>query len=194
VPLLTALDGIIAVLRTVFLWLALGLAVVALLDWLVRTRRLNPFGRLGQALRRHVDPAFTPIERRVVRAGGSPASAPWWALVFVIVGGIVVLSLLGFLRNQLVGAALATRSARGTIHLLADWTFGLLQLALVVRVVSSWFQLSPFSRWVHWSYVLSEPLLRPLRQIVPPLGMIDVTPLVAFIILRLLQSFFLSLL
>lgn len=193
-PLLTLLDTIIAVLRTIFLWLALLAGGVALLDWLVRTRRLNPFGKVGQFLRRNVDPLFAPVERRVVRAGGSPAAAPWWALVVVVIGGIVVLSLLGFLRNQIANAAFAVRSPQGTARLLVDWTFGILQLALVVRVVSSWFQLSPFSKWVRWSYTLSEPLLRPLRQIVPPLGMIDVTPLVAFILLRLLQSFVLSLL
>lgn len=192
--LLTLVDALIAVLRTAFLWFALLAGTVALLDWLVRTRRLNPFGNIGQFLRRNVDPLFAPVERRVVRAGGSPAAAPWWALVFVVIGGIVLLSLLGFLRNQIVNASFAMRSPQGMVRLLVDWTFGVLQLAIVVRVVSSWLQLSPFSKWVRWSYTLSEPLLRPLRQIVPPLGMIDVTPLVAFILLRLLQSFVLSLL
>ena len=44
------------------------------------------------------------------------------------------------------------------------------------------------SRWVRWSFVLTEPILRPLRKIIPPLGMIDITPIVAYFLLRLLQS------
>ena len=36
---------------------------------------------------------------------------------------------------------------------------------------------------------LSEPILRPLRQVIPNLGMIDITPIVAYLLLGLLQSF-----
>jgi YggT family protein len=40
---------------------------------------------------------------------------------------------------------------------------------------------------VRWSFVLSEPILKPLRSVIPPLGMIDVTPIIAYFALSLLQ-------
>jgi YggT family protein len=164
------------------------LAVVALLDWLVRTRRLNPFNPVARFFRRVVDPVIAPVERRVVRAGGMPHAAPWWTLVAVVLGGIVLLAALRFIHGQVAMAtAMAYAGPRGVLILLVRWTFAILQIAIFVRVISSWIRVSPYAWWVRWSFALSEPILRPLRSVIPPLGMIDVTPIVAYFALSLLQ-------
>jgi YggT family protein len=179
----------IALLRYVLLAAAVVVAAAAGLSWAVRTRRVSPFGGLARFTRARLDPMFAPMERRVVRAGGMPSHAPWWTLAAVVVTGIVLLSLLGFVRAQIVGAALAMRAGgRGVYVLLVTWTFGLLQLALFWRVISSWFQLSPYSPWVRWAFALTEWFLRPLRRVIPAFGMIDLTPLVAYFGLQLLQA------
>lgn len=174
--------------------LAALLALVALVDWLVRTRRINPFNPVARFFRRVVDPVIAPVERRVVRAGGMPHAAPWWALVFVVLGGIVLLGLLRWIHGQASAAAgLGSRGAFGIAILLIDWIFRILQFALLVRVISSWLRVSPYSRWVWWSYRLTEPILAPLRSIIPPIGgMVDVTPIVAYLILWVLKSFILG--
>ena len=71
------LDLVLAVLRpAVFLAGALT-AVVAAASYAVRTRRLSPFSPLARLLRTRVDPwLIVPMERRIVRAGGTPAAAP----------------------------------------------------------------------------------------------------------------------
>jgi YggT family protein len=178
----------IDVLGRVLVIIAAVLAVVALVDWLVRTRRLNPFNPIARFFRRVVDPAIAPVERRVVRAGGMPHAAPWWALVAVVLGGIVLLAALRFIHSQLfIATAMATAGTRGILVLLVRWTFAILQIAIFVRVISSWIRVSPYSRWVRWSFSLSEPILRPLRSVIPPLGMIDITPIIAYFALSLLQ-------
>jgi YggT family protein len=157
------------------------LAIVALVDWLVRTRRLNPFNPIARFFRRVVDPAIAPVERRVVRAGGMPHAAPWWALVAVVLGGIVLLAALRFIQGQLLSATLMAQGGpRSIFALLVHWTFAILQIAIFARVISSWLRVSPYAWWVRWSYALSEPILRPLRAVIPPLGMIDITPIVAY--------------
>lgn len=169
------------------------LALVALVDWLVRTRRISPFNPVARFFRRAVDPLLVPMERRVVRAGGMPQSAPWWMLVAVVVGGLVLMALLRFLLAQLATIDITARAgARGIAFLLVHWTFALLQLALIVRVVSSWLRVSPYSPWVRWSFALSEPILRPLRGLIPPLGMIDITPIIAYLALGLLERLILA--
>jgi YggT family protein len=106
----------------------------------------------------------------------------------VVVGGIVLLSLLSFLRDQFVSVAIAgQRGPRGLVTVAFSWGFGFLRLALIVRVVSSWIRISPYSRWVRWSFVVTEPMLAPLRRILPPLGMLDVSPIVAYLGIGLLQ-------
>ena len=186
-------DTVLAGLRVALFWSATALAVVFGIDWLVRTRRINPFNPVARFFRTSVDPLLAPVERRVVRAGGMPTSAPWWALVIVVVGGIVLISLLGFVRNQLMGIAFAADAGpRGILRLLVSLTFSVLQIALFIRVISSWFRISPYSRWVRWTFQLTEPILAPLRQIIPNLGMIDITPIVAYFLLSILSSVILS--
>ena len=174
--------------------IATAMAVIALVDWLVRTRRINPFNPVARFFRRAVDPLLAPIERRVVRAGGMPHSAPWWALVFVVLAGIVLLGVLRWIYTQaFVAAGLGGRGAFGVAILLIDWTFRFLQFALLVRVVSSWLRVSPYSRWVWWAFRITEPILAPLRAVIPPIGgMMDITPIVAYFILWLLKSFILA--
>jgi YggT family protein len=183
------LDSLIAILRIAFLAAAVVLAVVCILDWMVRSRRINPFSRVARVVRKTVDPLLAPVERRVVRAGGLPSSAPLWALGAAVLAGVVVLSLLGFLRGQLaVSAVMAQAGVRGISVLLISWAFLILRVALLIRVISSWVRVSPYSRWIRWTFVLTEPMLRPLRRVIPTIGMIDITPLVAYFALGLLEG------
>lgn len=185
----TAID----ILGRVLFFAAAVLAVIALVDWLVRTRRISPFNPVARFFRRAVDPLLVPMERRVVRAGGMPQAAPWWMLVALVIGGLVLMALLRFLLGELASVALAARAGGSALaYLLIHWTFALLQLALIVRVLSSWLRVSAYSPWVRWSYALSEPILRPLRGLIPPLGMIDLTPLIAYLALRIIETLILS--
>ncbi len=193
--MLSVIDVVLGVLRVVVFAVAALALVVFTIDWLVRTRRISPFGAVARFFRRVVDPLIVPVERRVVRAGGLPASAPWWALVAVVLGGLVLLALLEFIRGQLAFAVAAgDAGARGLLAVITTWTFGILQIALIVRVISSWVRISEYSRWIRWTVPLTEWLLRPLRNLIPPLGgMIDLSPLVAFLLLAILRSVLLGL-
>ena len=189
-----ALDTLLDILRVVVFVVAAAALVIFGVDWLVRTRRISPFGAVARFFRRVVDPLIAPVERRVVRSGGLPASAPWWALVVVVLGGLVLLAGLEFVRGQLAFAAAAGGAgARGLLGVLITWVFGILQIALIVRVISSWVRLSEFSRWVRWTIPLTEWMLRPLRRLIPPLaGSIDLSPLIAWLLLLVAKGLLLG--
>jgi YggT family protein len=190
---LVAYGAFLGVLKIALVAAALVLAVVFAFDWAVRARHINPFSRVARFFRASVDPLIAPVERRVIRAGGLPTSAPWWALVAVVVGGILLISALTFLGGYLVQAQMAfLRGPSGMIAFVVGLAFGVLQLALLVRVVSSWINVSPYSVWVRWSYALTEPILRPLRRVIPAIGMIDVTPIIAYFLVRLAAGLVLS--
>lgn len=187
---LLVLDQVRRALSLGLVAIGAALAVVCFVDWLVRTRRLNPFGKVARFFRESVEPLMAPVERQIVRAGGVPSSAPWWTLGAVVLGGIVFLSLFDFVRSQIGAFYYASQTgSRGILRMLIQWTFAVLRMALIVRVICSWVRVSPYSRWVRWAFVLSEPILRPLRQIVPALGMIDITPIIAYLVLGLLEGF-----
>jgi len=189
-----AADVGMQVLKTAFLAIAVVLAVICLLDWAVRTRKISPFNGVARFFRSTVDPFIAPVERKVVRAGGTPATAPLWALAAVVVGGIIIITILDFIRTEIMRASLySSQGSGGLYRLLVSWTFGILKIALLVRVVSSWLPISPYSGWVSWSFKLTEPILAPLRRIVPTLGAFDITPIIAYFLLSVIQSFLLKL-
>jgi YggT family protein len=186
---LVVFDQVIRGVRFIVLVTAVVFAVFCLIDWLVRTRRVNVFGAIARFCRSKIDPVLEPIERKVVKAGGNPASAPLWALVAVVIGGILLISVLDFLRGEVVGLALAVRGGPlGILRLLIAWTFSFIRIAILVRVVSSWLPVSPYSPWIRWSYAVSEPILKPLRQVIPAVGPIDITPIIAYFLIGFLQS------
>lgn len=186
---LAALDAAIAMLRPVLLGVAVALAGVAAADWMVRTRRINPFGRFARIFRTSVDPLMMPVERAIVRAGGLPSSAPWWTLLFVVITGILLLTALGVVREQVALVVMALdQGARGLYRLAVSWTFTVLQLAIIVRVVMSWVRLRPTAWYVRWAWRLSEPVLGPVRRIVPLFGGIDVSPIVAWFLLSVVET------
>jgi YggT family protein len=68
----------------------------------------------------------------------------------------------------------------------------ILNFAIIVRALMSWFNPSPDNPIVRFVIEITEPVLAPLRRIVPRVGMIDITPIVAILlmsaILQVLES------
>jgi YggT family protein len=159
-------------------------ALVALLCMVVQRRLINPFGRPARAIRDLTDPVIKPIERRLLRAGGNPQSAPWWLLGAAIVGGILVITLSEWLLAQVqVAQAAASMGGRTLLAVVLNWALGLLSIALVVRVVGSWIGASQFTPWMRPFWLATEWLLRPIRRVLPPLGPFDLSPLVAWVLI-----------
>ena len=76
-----------------------------------------------------------------------------------------------------------------------DLIFNLLTLAIIAHALLSWFPVDRYNNPV--VRVLDQivaPILEPLRRIVPPVGMMDITPIVALIILQILQAIIVNLL
>ena len=190
---LAGTDVVIFVLRTALLSIAIVFGVICLLDWAVRTRKIGPFNAIARFCRSTVDPIIAPIERRIVRAGGTPAAAPLWALAAVVIGGILLLTVLDMIRLGVVKSMITAEGPGGIAHLLVGWTFTILKAAIIVRVISSWLPISPYSKWINWSHRISEPMLAPLRRIVPNFGGLDLTPIIVYILLSIIQSFVLQL-
>lgn len=182
-------DQLLSAIRFILVIAAAVFAVFCVLDWMVRTRRLNLFGPIARFSRSRIDPILEPVERRILRAGGNPASAPLWALAAVVVGGILLISVLDFLRAEIMGLAFALQTGPGAIFpLLVGWTFDFIRIAILVRVVTSWLPVSPSSPWIRWAFVVSEPILKPLRQVIPAMGPIDISPIIAYFLIGFLQS------
>ena len=175
-------------LRTMLFAGGLALAAVAVVDWAVRTRRLNPFNGVARFTRGRVDPRLAGIERLVLRSGGHQSATPWWALVAYVVFGLLVIAVVDMLVSLIRDLTIATGSGpAGILRLLVHWVFGFLIFALLVRVISSWIPPLAQSRWTTWSIRATEWMLRPLRRVLPSIGPVDISPIVAYFGLQLAQ-------
>lgn len=188
-PVIRALDALLALIRPLVFAAGAVAGVGAIVSWGVRTRKISPFSPVARFVRASIDPwLVAPMERRLLRAGGTPYAAPWWALAAVVLGGLLLISGVQFLRDQLVMLFLAARSGMSLVAVLLSWTFSVLRIALFARVIASWVGGSAYSRWWRWSFVLTEWFLAPLRTVVPTIGMIDITVIVAYFGLNILES------
>lgn len=79
------------------------------------------------------------------------------------------------------------------VHNFIRILFDLLSLAILLRVILSWFNVNPFHPVVAFLDQITEPVLGPLRRVIPPVGMIDFTPIVAILVLQVVETILLSL-
>jgi YggT family protein len=185
---ITVLALVSGTLRTLVLAGGLVFAGVALVDWAVRTRRISPFSGVARFMRTRVEPRIAGVERQVARAGGHHSSTPWWALVVYIVAALMLLGAFDLLISLLGEVAVASSlGGPGVLLLVVRWTFAFLRFALLVRIIASWLPGLSGRRWISWSFGTTEWMLRPLRHVIPSLGVIDITPIVAYFALRVAQ-------
>lgn len=188
------LDSIAGGLRAGSVVVLAVAAVLAALAWAVRSRRLNPFGGAGRFVRRAVDPLLAPVDRRLGRTGVPSATVPWWGLLVLLMLCAGAVFVVGVLRDALMGAYMASsRGPSGIVGLAVRWTFSVLQLALLARVIMSWVGGS-HTAVGRLATRLTEWFLGPLRRVLPPMGGLDLSPFIAWFLLGLVQSAFLTLL
>ncbi len=70
--------------------------------------------------------------------------------------------------------------------------FSLMILAIFIRAILSWFNLDPRNPLIQALDAITEPILDPIRRIMPRLGMIDLSPMIAIIVLAVIRQILVS--
>ena len=75
------------------------------------------------------------------------------------------------------------------IFLLLARVLQIYTFVLLVRILITWIpNLDPSHPIVQMLFQVTEPVLEPARKLIPPIGMIDISPIVVFIVLGILQD------
>jgi YggT family protein len=168
------------------------LVIVALvvLRLIANQADLNPFGWSSLTIRRLTDPFIGPVRRALVGLGVDAKYAPLVTILLAILLGWFALQLVGSIANTLAGI-LFSFGRNAIVPIIGYVLYGLLgfySLLIFIRIIFSWGMVSYSNRVMRFLVNATEPLLGPLRRIVPPLGTFDISPIVAFIILWLFQA------
>ena len=151
---------------------------------------LNPFSWASRTIRSLTDPLIAPVRRGLMGFGVDPKYAPLVAILLAVLLGWFLIQLLAGIGNTILGMLLSTQGAE-PVRLLGYLLYGLLgiySLLIFIRIIFSWGMVGYGNRVMRFLIDTTEPLLGPLRRIIPPLGMMDISPIVAFIVIWLFQA------
>ena len=170
-------------------------SLVALVHWLVREGKIQPFSAFARGVRRLSDPFLKPIEATLARRGRNPQEGPFWLLMVVVVGGVLLISVVRWFTGFVLTLRVASgRGPAGVIRFALDLGFTLLLFAIVARVVAGWVGAGRQTRWSRPVFLVTDWLVEPIRRRLPPLGMIDLSPLAAYLVVLIAKSLILGVL
>ena len=151
---------------------------------------LNPFAWTSRTVRRLSDGLVVPVRGGLRGFGIDVKFAPIVVILIAILLGWFVLQLVGTIAGMVEGIIESARSG-AVFRLIGFIIYGLISiytLFIIIRIVFSWGMLSYTNRLMRFLVDVTEPLLGPLRRLIPTLGWLDISPLVAILILWLLQQ------
>ena len=144
---------------------------------LVRADFRNP---LGQAVLRFTDPLVRPL-RRVLAPAGRVDVASIVAVLLVQFAGATLLRLVAGAGFSFPVTLIAS------LQMLAQTVLSLFSVAILAYVILSWIAPGAYSPATRLLSALCEPLLRPVRRIIPPIAGLDLAPVFVLIGLQALQ-------
>lgn len=188
------------ILQNIYLFITWGVIAAAgaailliLLRALFNYMDINPFTWSAINLKRATDPVILPIRRVLVGFRVDPRAAPLIAILITIVVAFFAIEVVSGIMNTIAGLLSALSSGlpsapTAILGYLLYGFLGLYTLLIFLRVLSAWFSVGYTNRFVRFLTISTEPLLAPLRRMVPRAGMFDLSPIFAFIIVWVLQT------
>jgi YggT family protein len=161
--------------------------IVAATHWAIRRQKINAFSAWARFIRRISDPLLAPVEKRMARSGANPQEAPIWLVGLTVVAGLVLIAMVDWILSFAV-SIYETSQTGGFLVLIVHSIFELLKIALMIRVVASWLALNPYSVLMRIVFALTNWIIEPLQKIIPPVGMLDFSVLVAYLMLSFAES------
>lgn len=71
---------------------------------------------------------------------------------------------------------------------LVDIAFQVYMALMMARILLSWVKHNPYQPVIRFIYETTEPVLGFFRRIIPPIGMVDISPIAAFFVLGLVKN------
>jgi len=167
-----------------------AIIVLMILRLIANAADLNPFSWASRTIRRLSDGFVMPARRALIGLGVDPKFAPVMVILIAILLGWFFLWLTEEVAATLMGLIISFKAANPIMGL-GYIIYGALSVYTVfifMRIVFSWGMVSHSNRLMRFLVNTTEPLLGPLRRIIPPLGIMDISPIFAFIIVWLFQQ------
>lgn len=151
----------------------------------------NPFGKIGRfsyLLKKRTDKFVYPAARFLANFRINTKFAP---LVTLFIAGVLTYFALGIIKDTFfiidgLAGAIKANDAKALIGFVLYALIGIYILLIFVRFISMWFV---FTRGTFLGFVqrVTDPVLIPLRRLIPPIGMFDISAMILLLLLSFLQ-------
>lgn len=152
-----------------------------LLRFLLQIARADFYNPLSQAIVKITDPALRPLRRIIPGIGGIDLSSLALALIVQVAAICLVFLLLSqSVPNFLLVLSWAFVGIAATI-------LNIYFFALIIVIVLSWVAPQSYSPGAALVQQLTDPIMRPARNLIPPIGGLDLSPIFIFIAIKLIE-------
>lgn len=156
---------------------------ILLLRFWMQAVRVRPPNALAQFIFALTDWLVKPLRRIVAGFGGYDWASLIGAILFVMLNATAKAWLSGVFYWQMIVVL--------TITTLLYWVFYGWMGIILISVVFSW--INPHAPYAPFFNALGDPLLKPWRRIIPLIGNVDISPMIALLVLQIVLSISLQL-
>ncbi|HBC57812.1 MAG TPA: YggT family protein [Gammaproteobacteria bacterium] len=152
--------------------------LVVLVRFLLQTARANFYNPISQFVVKATNPLLVPLRRVIPGYGGIDIAA--LALLYVLQAiKITILKILT--STPLVPLALLIAALASLVDLVTKFYF----VTIFIQILMSW--INPMARndLLDLLHSVNEPVMRPARNLLPPMGGIDFSPIIVIVLLQL---------
>lgn len=169
-------NPVVFLLDTIFSIYILAVMLRFLLQW-VRADFRNP---VAQALVKVTNPPLKPLRRFIPGVGGIDIASIILMFVIQVVALALIAMIVGVQYNlfSLILTAVAE---------LLSLFINVFLFSILIQVIISWINPGAYNPVLAMLYSLTEPVLRPARRFIPPIGGLDLSPLAAAVALQILK-------
>ncbi len=156
--------------------------LIVLLRFILQLVRADFYNPLSQFIVRATKPLLNPLRRIIPGFGGIDLASLVLAILIQLVLMILILMLMGygvggFIMQLLIWSIIAVTSLFLKVFF----------FALIISVILSWVTPGSYNPGAQLVNQICEPLLMPFRKLLPNLGGLDLSPIFAFLALKLID-------
>jgi len=170
------MNALIYIIQTLFGLYILTFVLRLILQW-VRADFRNP---LTQFVLTVTNPLVIPLRRMIPPVGGLDTAT----LIVVLLLEMVLT--LGLIKLSCVGDLDVIQLVLFTIFNLVKRVLWIYLFVILIYVLMSWISPGGYNPFAHLLRAIAEPVLRPLRNFIPSIGGLDLSPLFALIAIQAL--------
>ena len=157
---------------------------LVLTRFVLQLARADFYNPISQFVLKATNPLLMPL-RKIVPGYGGVDVASLVLLVLLVVVKVLVIGLLSF-GVVLPVAVLLQTSLLGLAGLILDYVFWM----VLIRVILSWVAPDPYNPVVRVIVQITEPIMAPVRKMLPPMGGFDLSPMLVLLGVQFLKVLF----